>query len=268
MNPNLTFIVISSTNDVSVGKTLESIEGIARVLLIDGGARRYHPSLLQEISLSKLAAKHSCEYIVREFVNAADQYNFGIASVRTKWAFIIDSDETLSIELRNFLERGNFDTATHYAVKRFNYFLGKKMRHGQFRPDWNIRLISTEHCKYEVRDVHARMITNGQGSRAPGFMIHNTVQNIEFFFLKMLEYTSREIDARKRNNQLVEGKAKLKSILQKFPFQSSLRFIYSYWFRFGFLDGKAGWNIAWLSAYATYLKYKKTRCLFKHAAKV
>lgn len=249
MNPNLTFIVISSTNDLSVEKTLESIAGIARVLLIDGGVRKHVSSLQQEISLSKLAVKHSCEYRVRQFVNAADQYNFGIASVRTKWAYIIDSDETLSIELRNFLESGNFDTATHYSVKRFNYFLGKKMRHGQFRPDWNIRLISTEHCKYEDRSVHARMVTNGQGSKAPGFMIHNTVQNIDSFFLKMLEFTKLEIDSRKRNNLSAEGKAKLRTILQKLPFQASLRFIYSYWFRFGFLDGRPGYLVARSASY-------------------
>jgi hypothetical protein len=172
VNPNLTFIVISSTNDVSVEKTLESITDIAKVLLIDGGKRSASKSGSKEISLFQLAERYSCDYISREFLYAADQYNFGIANVDTDWAFIIDSDETLSIELRDFLKDGKFGAATHFSVKRFNLFLGEKMRYGQFRPDWNIRLISTRHCKYENRPVHARMLTDGKRDKAPGIFFY------------------------------------------------------------------------------------------------
>lgn len=249
MNPNLTFIVISSTNDRTVEQTLKSISGIGRVMLIDGGPRKNHSSQLPEISLSKLADEFSCDYKLREFKNAADQYNYGISNVETEWAYIIDSDETLSNELKKFLESGYFHPSTHYKVKRFNYFLGKKMSHGQFRPDWNIRLISTEHCKYENRAVHARMITEGKGDKAPGFMIHNTVQNVDSFFLKMLEFTKLEIESRELKNRSAEGRAKLRAILQTLPFQPSLRFIYSYWFRFGFLDGRLGYLVARSASY-------------------
>ncbi len=249
MNPNLTFIVISSTNDSTVEETLKSISGIGRVLLIDGGPRRNLASRRQEISLLMLAEQYSCDYRSREFLNAADQYNFGISNVETEWAYIIDSDETLSMELRKFLESGSFETATHYSVKRFNYFLGRRMSHGQFRPDWNIRLISKKHCKYEDRAVHARMITEGKGEKAPGFMIHNTVQDVDSFFLKMLEFTKLEIESREVKNQSAEGRAKIRAILQKLPFQPSLRFIYSYWLRFGFLDGHLGYLVARSASY-------------------
>ena len=249
MNPNLTFVVISSTNDLSVEKTLESIAGVARVLLIDGGVRKHFSSLQREISLLRLAEHYSCEYKSRNFINAADQYNFGIENVETEWAFIIDSDETLSSELRSFLEKGNFGSTTHYSVKRFNNFLGKSMRHGQFRPDWNTRLIKTEHCKYEDRSVHARMLTVGKGEKAPGFMNHDTVQDVDTFFLKMLEFTKLEIDSRLKKNLSTESKAKFRAVLQKLPFQASLRFIYSYWYKLGFLDGRTGYLVAKSASY-------------------
>ena len=249
MNPKLTFLVISSTNDLSVEKTLESITGVGRILLIDGGVRKHFSSLQGEISLSGLAEQYSCEYRARNFINAADQYNFGIDNVETEWTFIIDSDETLSSELSKFLENGNFGSATHYSVKRFNNFLGQSMRHGQFRPDWNIRLIKTEHCKYEVRSVHARMLTVGKGKKAPGFMIHDTVQDVDSFFLKMLEFTKLEIDSRSNKNLSTENKAKFRTVLQKLPFQAGLRFIYSYWYKLGFLDGRTGYLVAKSASY-------------------
>jgi hypothetical protein len=249
VNPKLTFVVISSTNDLSVEKTLESIAGVGRILLIDGGARKHFSSLKGEISLARLAEHYSCEYRARNFINAADQYNFGIENVETEWTFIIDSDETLSSGLIDFLEKGNFASATHYSVKRVNNFLGRSMRHGQFRPDWNIRLIKTKHCKYEVRSVHARMLTVGKGERAPGFMIHDTVQDVDSFFLKMLEFTKLEIDSRLKKNLSTESKAKFRAVLQKLPFQASLRFIYSYWYKLGFLDGRTGYLVAKSASY-------------------
>ncbi len=244
MNPNLTFVLISSTNDVTIEKTLESIVGTAHILLIDGGPRKNISFDQHEISLSEIAKKFSCEYRKRDFTYAADQYNFGIRNVKTEWAFIIDSDETLSVDLRDFLNRGEFGSAIFYSVKRFNYFLGKKMRYGHFQPDWNIRLIRVGHCEYEAREVHARMVTNGTGRKAPGYMSHFTVQSIDSFFSKMLEFSKLEIESRNRENTSNERKARLRAILQKLPFQASLRFIYSYWVRLGFLDGRQGYLLA------------------------
>jgi hypothetical protein len=248
MNSNLTFIVISSINDVSVEKTLKSIVEIAPVLIIDGGRRKFCSQNDQEISLLELANFYGCDYRAREFVNASDQYNFGIETITTEWAFIIDSDETLSAELREFLLKGSFGSATNYSVKRFNYFLGRRMRHGQFRPDWNVRLIEKKFCKYENRSVHARMMTSGKRLKAPGFIVHDTVQDVTSFFLKMLAFTSREVESRKVRNSN-EVKARIRAILQTLPFQASLRFIYSYWFRFGFLDGKMGYLAARSASY-------------------
>ena len=141
MNEQLTFIVISSTNDVSVEKTIESIYGLGRILLIDGGKRKHYSNITPgEISLENLAKKYNCDYLYREYDYAASQYNFGISNVATEWVYVIDSDETISTELSEWINRGNFESKTFFKVKRYNHFLGKNLSHGQFKPDWNIRL--------------------------------------------------------------------------------------------------------------------------------
>lgn len=244
MNDNLTFVLISSTNDLFIENTLKSISKLGKVILIDGGPRANRSAAQPEISLISLAEKYRSQYIERKYIYSADQYNFGLKNVNTEWAFIIDSDEVLSPELGDFLEKGIFGKFTHFSIKRFNFFLGKKMSHGQFRPDWNIRLIQTQHCKYETRPVHARMVTHGIGSRAPGFIIHNTVQEIDTFFLKMLEFSKLEIESRAINPISNENKARVRSILLKLPFQPTLRFIYAYWIRLGILDGHLGYLLA------------------------
>jgi len=44
-------------------------------------------------------------------------------------------------------------------------------------------------------------------------------------------------------------------------FSPIVKFIRDYFFKLGFLDGATGFTICRISAYATYLKYKKLRAL-------
>jgi len=54
-----------------------------------------------------------------------------------------------------------------------------------------------------------------------------------------------------------------RSNLLKIIIKPLARFVKNYIVRLGILDGKAGWDISTLSAYANYLKYKKLSQLQK-----
>lgn len=250
MNQNLTFVIIASENDLNVKKTLDSISKIGKIVLVDGGPRKIRNSNQEDsISLKGFALMHSATYLERKYDYAAAQYNFGLSNVETEWAFIIDSDECISQDLKTWLLLGDFGNKDYFLVKRFNFFLNKKIAHGQFKPDWNIRLFKKTHCKYEDRKIHARMEIKGNGGKAPSYMEHYTVQTINNFVMKMIEFTDLENDSRNKGNSSNEFKALVRYVIQKFPFQPSLRFIYSYWVRLGFLDGKIGYLLARSASY-------------------
>ena len=250
MNQDLTFLVISSANDLTVEDTIKSIVSTARILIVDGGPRRNQSyKSLSEINLLELAEKYNCIYLARKYDYYASQCNYGLSQIKTEWAFVIDSDETISDELADWLKEGRFLKHNQFKVKRFNYFLGKKMFHGQFRPDWNVRLIKPEFAKYEDRQVHPRIHCVGKISKAPGHMNHFTVTNLDNFFAKMLEFSSLEPASRLSSSHSNEFKAQIRCYLQKLPFQAFLRFCYSYFWRLGFLDGKIGFLLAKSASY-------------------
>jgi hypothetical protein len=250
LNQKLTFVIIASENDLTVKKTFASIYKIGQILLVDGGPRANAGfGIAETISLKELAVLHSATYLERKYDYAAAQYNFGLSHVDTEWAFIIDSDEIVSQDLRNWLLTGDFGSKDYFSIKRFNFFLNQKVAHGQFKPDWNIRLFKKNLCKYEDRKVHARMEVNGNGGKAPSYIEHDTVPTINKFVLKMLEFTALEKDSRAKDNTSNEFKSLVRSVIQRFPFQPSLRFIYSYWFKLGFLDGKIGYLLARSASY-------------------
>jgi len=262
LNQKLTFVIIASENDLTIKKTLDSISKIGKILLVDGGPRlnsEFH--FAEVVSLKELAVLYSATYLERKFEYAAAQYNFGLSHVNTEWAFIIDSDEIVSEDLKSWLLTGDFGSNDYFSVKRFNFFLNQKMAHGHLKPDWNIRLFKKGLCIYEDRKVHARIVVNGNGGKAPSYIEHHTVQTIDKFVLKMIEFTALERDSRAKRNSSNEFKSLVKFLSQRLPFQPSLRFIYSYWFKLGFLDGKIGYLLARSASYYEVLVHlRKFEC--------
>lgn len=250
MNEDLTFLIITSLNDTQVEKTLANINGLAKILLVDGGARRMSEAPAQEYDYVKnLAKSYDAEYSKFHFEYAAKSYNFGLDRVSSEYVFVLDSDEILDGNLREWILDGKYRQGEVFRFKRVNYFLGEPMKYGLLRPDWNIRLFRTSSARYEDREVHARVVTTKKVNRAPGVLHHFTYTSVEALVERVRDYSSREVLARTQSNSLTERKGKLRNRLLKLPFQGMLRFVYNYIWRLGILDGKRGFHFAAMSLY-------------------
>ena len=250
MNEDLTFLIITSLNDTQVEKTLANINGLAKILLVDGGARKKSHVPAQENDYVKnLAELYDAEYSKFHFENAAKSYNFGLDRVSSEYVFVLDSDEILDGNLREWISGGKYRQGEVFRVKRINYFLGEPLKYGLLRPDWNIRLFRTGTARYENREVHARVLTTKKINRAPGVLHHYTYTNVEALIERLRDYSAREILAREKSNSQIEAKGKLRNMFLKLPFQGMFRFIYNYILRLGILDGKRGFHFAAISLY-------------------
>ena len=86
-------------------------------------------------------------------------------------------------------------------------------------------------------------------------MLHFSFKSWEHYKSKMERYGS--LKALEMYNK---GK---KASIFHFAFRPLYKFLANYIIRLGFLDGKIGWQICTKSSYATYLKYKTLRDLWK-----
>jgi hypothetical protein len=252
MKNELTFVIIASPNDYEIIDCIESINDLGKIVIVDGGLRtdkEAKPS--KQIDLKELSSKVKATYIFNKFRFAAEQYNLGINSAETEWIFILDSDEKITLEMEDWL-RNNLNKTSKwnsYSILRINYFLNKPMKHGQFRPDRNIRIFKKNFGRYEDREVHARLITTGEVGKCEVPILHFTVKNLDDFFLRMMRYSDLELMAREKQNSSNEVKAILRSIIIKLPFQPTVRFFYSYVIRLGFMDGRLGFLLAKSAAF-------------------
>lgn len=250
MNDGLSFVIITSPNDSEVEYAIESVAGLGNIYLIDGGHRLNLNKPAYDYNLiRKLATKYGAEYFYFPYKYSAMSYNFGIDKVRSGYIFILDSDERIDSDMRTWLELGKYREYPVYNVKRLNYFTGKPVKHGHLGPDWNIRLFRYDVARYEDRTVHARVVTSAKPKKATGLLIHDSNPTVDSFFLKMIDYSKREIDARSGLASSNESKAKVKTIIQRLPNQGLIKFVYSYIWKKGFLDGRQGFDLAISAAF-------------------
>lgn len=229
--------------------------------------------------------------VQHEYIYSAKQKNWAIPQANNEWVMVLDSDEVITDELRkeieSLLETGEIEKYDGFAIPRPHYFLGKWLRWGGRYPLYNIRLFRRE-CRYEDRDVHAHIILpNNKVKELKGDMLHYSDPDLSHFFSKFNRYTTYqanymmkfaqgekriEFDFKKVFSYFSYMKSFIKDLWYFLPGASVMRFIYMYFLRLGFLDGKHGFLIALLYGFQDYvcktkfLELMKKNPKFRHSA--
>jgi glycosyltransferase involved in cell wall biosynthesis len=208
--------------------------------------------------------------------------NWSLANVpwRNEWVFILDADERITPALAQELaEVVAAPTADGYYVNRRFWFLDGWLNHCGYYPSWNLRFFRHQLGRYEElpgaagsgsgdNEVHEHVILQGQPARLKAEMEHYAFPTIETWLEKHNRYSNWE--ARLLANGGTEAKAnasrltpelarkrRLKSMAAHMPFRPSLRFLYHYVFRAGFLDGYRGFVFCRLMGFYEFLSVTK-----------
>jgi glycosyltransferase involved in cell wall biosynthesis len=242
MDRKLTVLIPCKNERTNIGPCLDSVASIADELLVaDSGST--------DGTLEYLRARGDCRIIEREYVYSGDFKNWAIPQCTHDWVLIIDADERVSPELaaeiRAVLDEGpRFDG---YWVGRANHLMGHRVRYTDWARDQLIRLFRREVGRYVGPSDHGdvRATTNLYGSlRNP--LDHYTLWSWAHYLNKFERYT--RVQAEQWHAQ---GR---KPSVRRMLLQPPLRFIREYVLHRGFLDGAVGIQIAWMSAFYSFMK--------------
>ncbi|MFB2938885.1 glycosyltransferase family 2 protein [Aerosakkonemataceae cyanobacterium BLCC-F154] len=198
---------------------------------------------------------------------------------RNEWVLIVDCDERITPELWAEIAAAieNPDYNGYYLNRRV-FFLGTWIRHGGRYPDWNLRLFRHQKGRYEnlgteeIRntgdnEVHEHVILEGKVGYLENDMLHIDFRDVYHWLERHNRYsnwearvylnllTGRGDDGTIGANILgdaVQRKRFLKKVWVRLPFKPTLRFLLSYVFQLGFLDGRAGYTYARLLSQYEY----------------
>jgi len=165
----------------------------------------------------------------------AAQKNSAMAKATCDWVLQLDADEApepeLAAEISQVLDSSS--SLVGFWIPRKNFFLGRWIRHGGFYPDPKLRLIRRGAGKFEEYGAHPTIKVNGPTGRLRHALVHNAYPTLRGYIAHMNSYSSSgaRIAVEKGHRQF--------SVIN-IVVRPWLTFIYNYFFRLGFLDGREG----------------------------
>jgi glycosyltransferase involved in cell wall biosynthesis len=240
MSEQLTLLIPCKNERSTIGPCIASVQGLADELLVaDSGSTD---------GTVEFARSLGARVIEREYRWSGDFKNWAIPQAKNSWVLLLDADERASPELmdeiRKVLAAPRYDG---YWIRRLNHLFGHPVRWGSWKNDKVLRLFRRDQCRYVGSTDHAEIkISTGKIGSLQNRLIHYTCRSYEQYLPKVCRYASVQAELWHRKGY----RAHYHNLLARGP----LRFLQSYVFKLGFLDGAAGLQCASLVAYQSYLK--------------
>lgn len=195
------------------------------------------------------------------------------ASPRHEWILILDADERVSPELAEELAAAipaATDEVAAYRVKRRFFMWGRWLRYSGLYPTWVVRLIRNGRVRYVDRGHAETQEVSGAVRELRGDLIDENRKGIDEWFERQNRYSTREAEFELQQDRIplsvatllsrdpLARRAAIKRIASRLPFRPLLYFIYSYFLRGGFLEGKDGFAFCVMkSEYQRMIAVKK-----------
>jgi glycosyltransferase involved in cell wall biosynthesis len=239
----LSICIITFNEEANLGRTLASVKGFAdEIIIVDSGSTD---------STVAIAQSFGAQVFVEPWKGFAAQKNSALAKATGDWVLSLDADEEVSAELGDgikSLKSGStplqFDA---YTMNRRNMYLGRWIKHSGYYPDPKMRLVKRELAEFELRAVHEDMKKLPRTGHLQGDLIHHAYPTLESFIEHANRYSSLGAG-------MVVAERKVGFSFINIVLRPMVRFLYMYFFRLGFLDGREGLLV--LMTHASYVSWK------------
>lgn len=281
----ISVVIISYNEEANIRRTLESVRplvqnGRGEVIVVDSGSSDRTVAI---------AGSFGAKVFVEKWKGYAAQKNSAIDKANGDWILSLDADEELEVELSSAIgsvlsqwdeidtyarskgystrdvhskfevkheldDAQSFDTDLYYDgfwLRRKNHFLGRWMRRGGYWPDLKLRLFRRSKGRFEDRTVHETLLVNGE--TAPihtGSLVHYCYPTLSDYIDHMNRYSSL-------GAEMAMAKRRRGFSLINIVVRPALTFVYNYFLRVGFLDGREGLLLHMYHAAYVSWKYAK-----------
>jgi glycosyltransferase involved in cell wall biosynthesis len=244
----LSVVLITQNEEHNLPRTLESVlplvrDGKGEIIVVDSGSTD---------RTVEIAQSFDAKVFVEAWKGFAAQKNSAIDKASMDWVLQLDADEALETGLAAEIEVApKADSSLKgFWIPRKNYFLGRWIKQGGFYPDPKLRLIRRGAGRFEEYGAHPTIKVNGPTGRLSHALIHNAYPTLRGYIDHMNSYSSM-------GAQVALAKGYRRFSVANIVIRPLLTFIYNYFFRLGFLDGREGLLLhLYHSAYVSW-KYAK-----------
>lgn len=263
-------LVLTKDEEVNIAACLECLMFSDDIVVLDS----YSSDRTCEIA----SQFPNVRVIQRKFDTWSKHSNWALDNIEFKnpWVYYSDADERVTRELQQEILREINRAEQPNAAFRLRYknmFMDRWVKRGGMYPVWIIRLFKPDKIRYEDREVNAHPVVQGSlGDLQEHFIHYSFNKGLLPWLHKHNSYSTMEANeaVRVRQESLTVAVRKvtgaknwgdrrraIKNLSFYVPFRNLARFFYMYFFRLGFLDGRAGFHYAaMISMYEWWIELK------------
>jgi glycosyltransferase involved in cell wall biosynthesis len=264
----LSVVIITYNEEANIARTLARVQplvadGKGEIIIVDSGSTD---------GTVEIAKSYGARVFTEEWKGFAAQKNSAIEKATGDWILSLDADEELDRDLQESIPHVVAQRHPHpkkelltamgyqmtgpnicgYWIRRRNKFMSRWIKHGGFWPDPKLRLFRRGAGRFnEDRGVHEDMVVNCQtGNLISGALIHHSYPTLTDYIDHINRYSSL-------GAEMVAAKGSVRFSVANILLRPLFTFIYNYFFRLGFLDGREGLLLHLYHAVYVSWKYAK-----------
>ncbi len=237
----VTAIITTLNEEQNIGDCIESLLWCDEILVVD--------SFSTDRTAEIVRGYERVRFHQRTYYGSAAQKNWAMDEVQNDWILIFDADERCTPALQKEIEDLLAGKPSHdaYTIRRQVYFMNRIIRFSGWQHDQVVRLVRSGTARYPNRRVHADMITRGSAPLLKNAMTHYMADSLDEYARRIEKYSFWGA----AQNWKEGRSAGFSEIFGR----SVWRFLRTYIFQLGILDGLHGLVFCMLQSYGTYLKW-------------
>jgi glycosyltransferase involved in cell wall biosynthesis len=262
-------VILTFNEETNLPRCLASLAGCDDIVVVDSGSG----DRTQEIARSA-----GIRVVERKFDTFAGQRNFANEHIPFKhsWILHLDADECMTPALFAEIESVcREDSKSAFLIANKLMFMGRWIRHVTTYPTYQARLVRLGEAAFKIAG-HGTVLersARGTGVLREPYIHHNFSKGLADWLTRHNQYSSAEaariVQERSsftqswsqfRRGETPEARRQgLKRCADFIPLRPFVRFVYLYFLKLGFLDGRAGFDYSVLMAFYDFLIKIKVR---------
>jgi glycosyltransferase involved in cell wall biosynthesis len=246
----LSVIIITLNEERNIERALKSVSQLAdEIIVLDSFSTDKTEELCKQFDVRFVKEKWKGYAATKNFANDLATYD---------WILSLDADESvdeiMAGDINSYKAKG-FEGV--YVLNRLTNYCGSWIKHSTWYPDKKVRIFNKQNTRWVGEYVHEELefTQSVKETLVKGHLNHYSYYNYK-------EHRERADRYSVLTAQKMNAAGKKAGVLK--PYLSAIaRFFSMYVIHIGFLDGKAGFKIAQISAQSNVVKYKTLRKLNK-----
>jgi glycosyltransferase involved in cell wall biosynthesis len=261
-------VIVTTRNEAAnIERTLQAIAGfVDEIFVIDSESS----DGTVEIARAYATDVINLPYEHGRIIPWIFQWGLDNLPIRNAWVLILEADQRPDEDLKRALHalfaRPTIEESGFY-LRRKQIFRGRWIRYGGYGSKWMLKLFRKDCGALDPKEEDTRVYVRGRAAKLAGWLVEENAkeEHILFYLEKHLRYADAfardEIERRRAGIKWKleprflgtpdERTLWLKSVYYRTPLylRPWIYFLYRYFLRLGFLDGKQGFIFHFLQAY-------------------